>query len=237
MTVIMESTLVAAINDAPETVEDERFLIINQAAIKRPGVILRLVSIVVCFLAMVFAVALPMVSIQYASYSSSTTFSAERAARFPLESISGWNNLFGGDYFGYYLKSKYGAEVLYTTKANFNWMFFIFMIMAIVFAALAFFVTFSKKMEKLSKLVILGYIVCGIACVCAPIWFMAVNNFGNTQATATTDLGHYFLYDSLYVHDAVGAIVSCIVFVVAGVLFAVGTAYENAGGDDRNSES
>jgi len=232
----METRLVAAIDDAPETESKEQFLIINKAALKRPGVILRLFSIVVCFLGSVLAAVLPMVTIEYASYSSSTTFTDARAVRFPAEMISGWNNLFGGDYFGYYLKSKYGAEVLCTVKANFNWVLFLFLILALVFAVLAFFVTFSKKMEKLSKLVILGYIVCGIACVCSPIWFMAVNNFGNTQAIATTDLGHYYLFDSLYVHDAFGAIVSCLVLVGAGVIFAVGTAKENFGGDNRNAE-
>lgn len=233
----MENVLSSAVNDAPEVEEEERFLIINKAAFKRPGVILRLVSIVVCFLAIILAVALPMVSIEYASYSSTTTFSPERALRFPKELISGFNNLFGGDYFGYYLKSKYGAEVLQTVLAKFNWIFFVILICAVLFAVLAFFVTFSKKMEKLSKLVILGYVVCGLGALCSPIWFMAVNNFGNTQAIATSDLTHYVLYDSLYVHDAYGAIVSCFVFVAAGVVFAIGTASENAGGDNRNSES
>jgi len=232
----METGLVGAIDEASETEEQDRFLIINKAALKRPGVILRLLSIVVCFVGSILAVFLPMVTIEYASYSSSTTFTDARAVRFPAELISGWNNLFGGDYFGYYLKSKYGAEVLCTVKANFNWVLFLFLIIAILFAVLAFLVTFSKRMEKLSKLVILGYILCGIACVCSPIWFMAVNNFGNTQAIATTDLGHYYLFDSLYVHDAFGAVVSCLVLIGAGIVFAVGTAKENAGGDNRNAE-
>jgi uncharacterized membrane protein YedE/YeeE len=91
-------------------------------------------------------------------------------------------------------------------------------------------------MEKLSKLVILGYIICGLGCLCSPIWFMAINNFGNTQGVSTADLTHYVMYDSLYVHAAYGAIVSCLVFVLAGVLFGIGTGREMAGGDDRNNE-
>jgi hypothetical protein len=102
---------------------------------------------------------------------------------------------------------------------------------------LAFLVTFSKKMEKYSKVVTLGYVIGGLGMLCSPIWFMVVNHFGNTSAIATTDLTHYFLYDSLYVHCAYGAIVSCLVFTVAAILFAVGTSREMAGGDDRGGEN
>jgi hypothetical protein len=233
----MEQMLTAAVNDAVVGEEKERFLVINGAALKRSGVILRLLSILVCFVAIILSAALPMVTIQYATYSSSTTFSSERAARFPQELISGWNTLFGGDYFSYYLKSKYGPELLYTTKANFNGISFGILLFAIVIAVLAFFVTFSKKMEKYSKIVTLGYFIGGLGMLCSPIWFMVVNSFGNTMATATTDLTHYFVYDSLYVHCAYGAIVSCLVFVLAAVLFGVGTSREMAGGDNRGGEN
>lgn len=229
--------LTAAVNDAIAGEEKERFLVINGSTLKRSGVILRLLSMVVCFVAVVLSAILPMVSIEYASYSSSTTFSGERAARFPQELIGGWNALFGGDYFSYYLKSKYGPELLYTTKANFNGISFGILVFALVIAALAFLVTFSKKMEKYSKVVTLGYVIGGLGMLCSPIWFMVVNHFGNTSAIATTDLTHYFLYDSLYVHCAYGAIVSCLVFTVAAILFAVGTSREMAGGDDRGGEN
>lgn len=233
----MEQMLTAAVNDAVAGEEKEKFLVFSKETLKRPGVILRLSSILVCLLAIILSAALPMVAIEYASYSSSTTFSADRAARFPQELISGWNALFGGDYFSYYLKSKYGPELLYTTKAQFNGISLGILVFAFVMAIFAFFVTFSKRLEKYSKVVTLGYFIGGLGMLCSPIWFMVSNSFGNSSAVSTADLTHYFLYDSLYVHDAYGAIVSCLVFVLAAILFAVGTSREMAGGDDRGGEN
>lgn len=229
--------LTAAVNDAVAGEEKEKFLVFNGETLKRPGVILRLISIVVCFVALFLSASLPMVAIDYASYSSSTTFSPERAARFPEELIGGWNALFGGDYFSYYLKSKYGPELLYTTKASFNGIAFGILVFTIFIAILAFFVTFSKRMEKYSKIVTLGYFVGGLGMLCSPIWFMVANSFGNTSAVATTDLTHYFLYDSLYVHCGYGAVVACFVYILAAILFGVGTSREMAGGDNREGEN
>jgi hypothetical protein len=230
----MEQTLQAAVNDAPESETKEHFFAFNLATLKRPGVILRLLSIVTCYLGILFAIVLPTVTINYATYSSSTTFDPLRASKFPSELIPGQSALFGGGYFGYYLKSKYGVEILYTAESKFNWVVFFVLIFATLITILAFLLTFSKKLEKLSKVVTLGYVLAGLGVLCSPIWFMAINGFGNTYATSTADLTHYFVYDSLYVHTAYGAIVSCLTFVAAAILFGIGTNREMAGGDSRN---
>jgi len=232
----MENILANQANDAPEVEGKESFLSFSKSSFKRIGVILRLISIPICFLAMALSLSLPLVSIQYANYSDSTTFSAARANRFPIELISGWNVTFGGTEFSYYLKSKYGPELLNTTTASFNWVSFLILAFAFLICVFAFLVTFSKKMEKFSKIVILGFALTGIAVLCTPIWFMAINHFGNTQAVATTDLTNYFLYDSLYVHCAFGSIVSCLVYICSAILFGVGTNFENAGGDSRGED-
>lgn len=225
--------LTAQVNDASATEEKEKFFIFSKAAFKRVGVLLRLLSIPLCFLGIILSLALPTVAINYANYSSSTTFSAERAARFPTELISGWNATFGQSYFSYYLKSRYGVELLYTAETSFNAIMFWLLFGAFLVSAFAFAVTFSKKLEKYSKVVLLGYILAGIGVLCSPVWFMFANSFANNNAVLKTDLTHYFVYDSLYVHDGYGSIVACFVFVLAAVLFAIGTSRENAGGDDR----
>ncbi|OPZ35764.1 MAG: hypothetical protein BWY98_00633 [Tenericutes bacterium ADurb.BinA155] len=230
----MEQTLQVAVNDAPVEEAKEHFFSFNLATLKRPGVILRLASILICYLAILFSIILPMVTINYATYSSSTTFDPARAAKFPSELIPGQSALFGGGYFAYYLKSKYGVEILYTAESKFNPIVFSILVFATLITILAFLLTFSKKLEKLSKLVTLGYVLAGIGVLCSPIWFMTVNSFGNTAGTSTANLTHYFVYDSLYVHTAYGAIVSCLTFVAAAILFGIGTNRENAGGDNRN---
>lgn len=232
----MENVLATQVNDAPEKDEKEHFFVFSKDSFKRIGVILRLASIPMCFLAMILSICLPLVSIQYANYSDSTTFSAARANSFPLELISGWNVTFGGGEFSYYLKSKYGAEILTTETASFNWVSFLILMFALLVCAIGFAVTFSKKMEKYSKVVILGYVLAGIGVLCSPIWFMAMNHFGNTQAVATTDLTNYFLYDSLYVHCAFGSIVCCLIYVLSAVLYGIGTNRENVGGDSRGGD-
>lgn len=229
----MESMLTAQVNDASVTEEKEKFFVFSKAAFKRIGVILRLLSIPLCLLGILLSLALPTVAINYATFSSATTFSAERASRFPTEFISGWNATFGHSYFSYYLKSRYGVELLYTAQSSFNAIVFWILFGALLFAAFAFAVTFSKKLEKYSKIVLLGYILAGIGILCSPVWFMFANSFANNSAIAKTDLTHYFVYDSLYVHDAFGSIVACFVFILAAVFFAIGTSRENVGGDDR----
>src|SRR5574344_1882351 len=133
----MESMLTAQVNDASATEEKEKFFIFSKAAFKRVGVLLRLLSIPLCFLGIILSLALPTVAINYANYSSSTTFSAERAARFPTELISGWNATFGQSYFSYYLKSRYGVELLYTAETSFNAIMFWLLFGAFLVSAFA----------------------------------------------------------------------------------------------------
>lgn len=232
----MEQTIHASVNDALANEAKEKFFVFTKATWRRPGVICRLASIPVSFLAILLYLVLPVVNISYASYSSSTTFSAERALRFPNESIYGSDLFFGGSYFSYYLKSKNGPELLYTSQIQFNTILLGIFIALLAFVIFGFALTFSKKLEKFSKIVVLGYFVCGIGVLCSPIWFMAINQFGNTYAVATTDLTHYFLYDSLYVHDAAGAVVSCLVFIASAALYAIGGSLENRGGDNRGND-
>jgi hypothetical protein len=232
----MEQVLTAAVNDASTVEEKVPFFSFNLATLKRPGVILRLVSILVCYVAILLAVLLPTVTINYASYSSAT-LPIERVNRFPSELIPGASVLFGGGYFCYYLRSTRGVVVLTTAQSHFNWISFMILIFATLITILAFLMTFTKKLEKASKVVTLGYVVSGLGILCSPVWFMVVNGFGNDYAVATTDLSHYFAYDSLYCHCGYGAIASCLVFVAAAIIFGIGTNRENAGGDNRNSES
>ncbi|MCR5490732.1 MAG: hypothetical protein K6F32_01210 [Bacilli bacterium] len=215
--------------------EREPFFNFDKASFKRIGVILRLIAIPVAIIAMILAVALPTVTIDYANYSQSSDFSPARANAFTPELISGWSAIIGGEYFYYYLKSTEGPTVLFTALMKTDWALIIVMIVALITMALTVMITFSKKMEKWSKLVTLLYFVVGLAVLASPVFFMTTNSFGNTAAIASTDAAHYWLYDSLYVHCAYGAIVSFLVFTLSAVLFAVGTNREMAGGDNRNA--
>ncbi len=208
----------------------------DKAALKRVGVILRLISIPVALVAMILAIALPTIIVDYANYSQSSNLSPVRANAFTPEYISGFNAMFGGGYFYYYLKSAEGPTVLYTSPILTNWPLIIAMLVGFITMALCFMVTFSKKLEKLSKLVTLLYFVVGLFVLASPISFMAINGFGNTAAVAQNDLANYWLYDSLYVHCAFGSIVSFAVFAVSAILFGIGTSREMAGGDNRNAE-
>ena len=214
----------------------EPFFRFDRESLRRIGVILRLISIPVAIIAMILAIALPTVVIDYANYSQSSNFNPARANAFTPEYISGFNAMFGGGYFYYYLKAAEGPTVLYTSAMMTNWPLIIAMLVAIVNMVLCVMVTFSKKLEKLSKLITLLYFVVGLFVLASPISFMAINGFGNTAAVAQNDSAHYWLYDSLYVHCAYGSIVSFAFFAVSAILFGVGTGREMAGGDNRNAE-
>lgn len=220
----------------PFAEEKEPFFRFDKEALKRIGVILRLASIPVALIAMILAIALPTIIIDYANYSQSSNFSPVRANAFTPEYISGFQAMFGGGYFYYYLKSAEGPTVLYTSNMLTNWPLIVAMLVGFVTMGLCVLITFSKKLEKLSKLVTLLYFVVGLFVLASPIFFMSVNGFGNTSAVAQNDSAHYWLYDSLYVHCAYGSIVSFIVFALSAVLFGIGTNREMAGGDNRNSE-
>lgn len=214
----------------------ESFFRFDKSSLKRVGVILRLVSIPVAFIGLILALVLPTVTIEYATYSSSTTFDANRAANFVPELILGSQALFGGGCFYYYAKMDGGPALLYTSEANSNWVLIIMFIVCLLTMVLVFFITFSKKMEKWSKLATLLYFVVGLAILASPIIFMFANDFGNTYGQNKNDIVHYFVYDSLYVHDAYGSLVSFGFLTLSAVLFAVGTNREMAGGDNRNAQ-
>ena len=216
--------------------EKEPFFRFEKAAFRRIGVILRLIAIPVAIVGIILAIVLPTVSIEYANYSGSTTFPGDRADAFVPELIPGYLALFGGDYFYYYLKFKDGPVVLHTALAQTDWVLILVFIVTILTMALTVMVTFSKKMEKWSKVVTLFYFLSGVAVLASPVFFMIANSFGNTGAVATSDYAHYIIYDSLYVHSAYGAVVSFFVFVVSAVLFSVGTNFEMGGGDNRNAQ-
>lgn len=226
----MESTVIAAKE------EKESFFRFDRSSLKRVGVILRLASIPVAIIGMILALVLPTVTIEYATYSSSTTFDASRASSFVPEHILGAQALFGGGCFYYYAKMDGGPALLYTSEANANWILISIFLVGLLTMVLAFLITFSKKMEKWSKLTTLLYFVVGLAILASPIFFMVANHFGNTYGQNKNDIVHYFVYDSLYVHDAYGSLVSFLFLALSAVLFAVGTNREMAGGDNRNSQ-
>lgn len=216
--------------------EKEPFFRFEKAAFRRVGVILRLIAIPVAIIGIILAIVLPTVAIEYANYSGSTTFPGDRANAFAPELIPGYLALFGGDYFYYYLKFKDGPVVLHTALAEADWILLLVFLITVLAMVLTVMVTFSKKMEKWSKVVTLLYFLTGVAVLASPVFFMVTNAFGNTGAVSTSDYAHYIVYDSLYVHSAYGAVVSFSVFVVSAVLFSVGTNFEMGGGDNRNAQ-
>ncbi len=229
----MANTLVNTLDEEVVTEEKHRFFTFDKETLKRPGVILRLAGIAVCLVAVFLTVLLPTVTLQYKFYSSSSEFDNARALLFPPETIYGPNALFGGGYFAMYFKSNTlkGVHLLSSVKAQFNWILFVLLLCMFAFMVLGVFVTFTKKMEKFSKLTVLGFAIGAFAAIGSPIWFMVANNIGNEYAVATTTLTRYWLYDSFYCHCAWGAVVAALTFVVAAVLFAIGSGIENKGGE------
>lgn len=229
----MAKNLVASLEEDNIKEEKGRFLSLDLNTLKRPGVILRLAGLLVCFIAIILTVVLPTVTIEYKWYSSSSEFDVARSTLFPAETIYGPNALFGGGYFAMYFKSSIikGVHILSSVQAQFNWILFILLLCMVGFIVLGFFVTFTKKLEKFSKLTVLGFAIGGFAAIASPIWFMVTNNIGNQYAVATTTLTRYWTYDSFYCHCSWGAIVAAITFVIAAALFALGSGFENKGGE------
>ncbi len=229
----MAKNLVSTLEEDNFHEENKRFFSFDKETLKRPGVILRLLAILVCLVAIILTVVLPTVTIEYKFYSSSSEFDNARALLFPAETIYGPNALFGGGYFAMYFKSNIikGVHVLSSVQAQFNWILFILLICMVAFMVLGLFVTFTKKMEKFSKLTTLGFAIGAFAAIASPVWFMVTNNIGNDYAVSTTTLTRYWTYDSFYCHCSWGAIVAAIVFIIAAVLFGVGSGLENKGGE------
>ncbi len=229
----MAKNLVSTLEEDNFHEEKEKFFSFDLATLKRPGVIIRLIALAVCFIAIVLTATLPTVLIEYKFYSSSSEFDNARAMLFPAETIYGPNALFGGGYFAMYLKSNTikGVHILTSIEANFNWVLFMLLVCMVLFIGLGFFVTFTKKMEKFSKLTVLGFAIGAFAAIASPVWFMVSNNIGNQYSVATTDLARYWTYDSFYCHCSWGAVVAALVFVLAAVLFAIGGGLENKGAE------
>ncbi len=229
----MSNNLVASLEEDNIKEEKGRFFSFDLETLKRPGVILRLAGLIICFIAIVLTIVLPTVTIEYKWYSSSSEFDVARSNLFPAETIYGPNALFGGGYFAMYFKSSVikGVHILSSVQAQFNWILFILLLCMVGFVVLGFFVTFTKKLEKFSKLTVLGFAIGGFAAIASPIWFMVTNNIGNQYAVATTTLTRYWTYDSFYCHCSWGAIVAAITFIVAAALFALGSGFENKGGE------
>ena len=229
----MTASLVSSLDGELAQEKKEPFFSFNRATLKRAGVILRLLGLFTCLLAIILTATLPTVTIEYKFYSSSSEFDNARAVMFPAETIYGPNALFGGGYFAMYLKSNIikSVHILSSVEAQFNWILFILLVCMLLFMGLGFFVTFTKKMEKFSKLTTLGFAIGAFAALASPVWFMVSNNIGNQYAVATTVLSRYWTYDSFYCHCSWGAIVSACVFVLAAILFALGSGIENKGGE------
>jgi hypothetical protein len=201
----------------------------------RKGQWFRLAGVVVCLLGIILYLALPQIIIQYQLYSNTST-AGTRDYSFPLEYISGVMNFFGNGFFSYYKKSSYGAEVLVAQSASFNYFALAIVLLAVVCCVLDAWLTFTKTHERWSKLATLLFVVCGLMVLGGPIWFLVINNFGAADWTASSYIGTYWLYDSLYVHDAYGAIITSLTFFLAAVLFGVGTSMEGGSRNDNRQE-
>jgi|LAHS01.1.fsa_nt_gb hypothetical protein len=207
----------------------------NPFATIRPGQWIRLAAIAVTFVAIILYLCLPQILIAYQKYSNTST-AGVRDYDFPLEYISGTLNFFGNGYFSYYTKSNLGPEVLVSQQASFNGFALANLLIALAACGLDLWLTFTKKNEKWAKLTGLLFVICGLACFMGPIFFLAANHFGAADWTASSNLQDYWLYDSLYVHDAYGAIITGIVFILAAICFGVGTGLEGGNKDDNRQQ-
>ncbi len=196
----------------------------------RKGQWLRLGAVALALLAIVFYLTLPQILISYQLYLN-TSAAGPRDYLFPEELISGVNNLFGGSYFSYYLKSPLGPEVLTARQAAFNGFGLALILVALVAVGLDLWLNFTPGHEAYSKLTTLLFVISGLLCLMGPIFFLLVNGFGAADWTASSNLLSYWTYDSLYVRDAYGALVSGFAFIAAAVLFGIGTSQE---GGDKN---
>jgi hypothetical protein len=205
--------------------ENERF-----SFALRKGQIVRLIAALAAVLGIIFYLALPQVLIAYQHYSNTTT-AGVRDYSFPSELISGLLNLTGNGYFSYYKKSAQGPEVLIAQHGAFNGFALALLFLAVAAIALTLWLNFTRKNEKWSKITTLLYVICGLMCFMGPIFFLVCNGFGAADTTKSSNVADYWLYDSLYVHDAYGAIVTGLIFFVGAISFGVGTNLE---GGDRN---
>ncbi|MCI2110953.1 MAG: hypothetical protein LKK13_01260 [Bacilli bacterium] len=196
----------------------------------RTGQWLRLAAVVCALVAIVLYLTLPQITVAYQKYSNTSTAGA-RDYDFPQELISGLSNFFGGGYFALYTKSDQGAEVLVSQQSAFNGFALGCVLIALIACGLDLWLNFTRKNEKWSKLTTLLFVISGLMAIMGPIWFLAVNKIGGADWTTATDLLNYWKYDSLYVHDAYGALVSGGVFILGAICFATGTGLE---GGDRN---
>jgi len=201
----------------------------------RTGQWFRLSAVVLVFIAVILYLALPQITIAYQKYSNTST-AGVRDYSFPQELVYGISNFFGGGYFSYYVKSDLGAEVLVSQQTNFNGFALACVLIAFAACGLDIWLNFTKKNEKWSKLTTLLFVVSGLMAIMGPIWFLAVNKFGGADWTKATDLMNYWKYDSLYVHDAYGALVSGGVFILAAISFAIGTGLEGGDKNDTRNE-
>jgi hypothetical protein len=196
----------------------------------RKGQWFRLAAIGIALLAILCYLVMPQILIAYQKYSNTST-AGVRDYAFPYEYISGISNAFGGSPFVFYRKSNLGPEVLVSQTSAFNFFSLALFLIALVAIGMDIWLTFTKKNEKWSKLVTLLFAICGLMAFMGPIFFLVSNHFGAADWTASSNLLNYWLYDSLYVHDAYGAIVTGLIFFVSAIAFGIGTGME---GGDRN---
>lgn len=236
-------SIVEALPEDAALAEKEKSFDFSKEALKRPGVILRLVSFGLVIVGIVLTLVLPTVNFEYASYTSTTILSTDQINAFPDQLISGFSAMFGGGMYAYYSTlNATSSTVLTAGTTNFNPFMLAFMLFGIAGIVLGFFITFSKKMEKWSKLAILFIVLAGIGVLASPIWFIAVNGLSyysmSQQLTGGTgNITHYLSVDEIYIHCAYGAIVAMIFFVAAAICFGVGTSLENKGGEGRGGNS
>lgn len=202
----------------------------------RLGQWFRIAAVVLTLIAIVLYIALPQITVAYQKYSNTSTAGA-RDYDFPQEFITGASNFFGGGYFSYYTISDLGSEVLVSKETSFNGFALGLVLVALIACGLDIWLNFTRKNEKWSKLTTLLFVIAGLMAIMGPIWFLAVNKIGGADWTKATDLFNYWKYDSLYVHDAYGALVSGGVFLLGAICFSIGTGLEGGDKNDtRNSE-
>lgn len=201
----------------------------------RKGQYVRLLAVAIALIGIVLYLALPQLIIAYKHYSNTTT-AGERDYLFPSEYISGILNLFGNGYFSYYKKSNLGPEVLVSQHASFNFFALGLLIVAAAAIGMTLWLNFTAKNEKWSKLTGLLYVIAGMMCFMGPIFFLVTNGFGSADTTRSNDIANYWIYDSLYVHDAYGAIVTGLVFFLGAGAFGLGTNLEGGDKNDIRSE-
>jgi hypothetical protein len=201
----------------------------------RPGQWIRLVAIALSLLALIFFLVMPQILIAYQKYSNTASAGA-RDYVFSPELISGLLNLTGNGYFSYYQISTLGPEVLVAQKGSFNTFALINILIGLIACGMDGWLTFTKKNEKWAKLCGLLFVISGLMCFMGPIFFLAVNRFGEGNSAGVAQYFDYWMFDSLYVHDAYGAIVSGLTYFAAAIAFGVGTGLEGGNKNDNRQQ-